>query len=93
MPGQRTCRPRPGSGPARTPPNWPGSPPGTASPSLALASLGCLRGHVAGNRDLLEVFEFQRAAADLPGAEVTVYSDGALRNQHVSPDLATATSP
>jgi len=39
------------------------------------------------------VFEFQRAAGNLPGAEVTVYSDGALRNQHVSPDLATATSP
>ena len=31
------------------------------------------------------MFEFQRAAADLLGAEVTVYSDGALRNQHVSP--------
>ena len=31
------------------------------------------------------MFEFQRAPADLLGAEVTVYSDGALRNQHVSP--------
>jgi hypothetical protein len=37
------------------------------------------------------MFEFQRAATDLLGAEITVYSDGALRNDHVSPDLATAT--
>jgi len=60
--------------------------------ALAFASPGRLRGHVAGNRDLFDVFEFQRAAADLLGAEVTVYSDGALRNQHVSPDLVTVTS-
>ena len=59
--------------------------------ALAFASAGRLRGHVAGDRDLFDVFEFQRAAADLLGAEVTVYSDGALRNQHVSPDLVTAT--
>ena len=38
------------------------------------------------------MFEFQRAAADLLGAEATVYSDGALRNQHVSPDPVTVTS-
>jgi hypothetical protein len=50
------------------------------------------QGYVAGNRDLFDMFEFQRAAADLLSAEVTVYSDGALRNQHVSPDLVTATS-
>ena len=37
------------------------------------------------------MFEFQRAAADLLGAEVTVYSDGALINQHVSPHLVAAT--
>jgi hypothetical protein len=42
-------------------------------------------------RDLLDVFEFQRAATDLLGAEVAVFSDGALRNEHVSPDLVTAT--
>jgi hypothetical protein len=53
---------------------------------LAFASPGRLRGHVADDRDLFDIFEFQRAAADLLGAEVTVYSDGALRNQHVSPD-------
>jgi hypothetical protein len=43
--------------------------------AMAFASPGRLRGHVAGDRDLFDVFEFQRAAADLPGAEVTVYSD------------------
>jgi hypothetical protein len=58
--------------------------------ALALASPGRLRGHLAGDRDLFDMFEFQRAAADLLGAEVTVYSDGALRNEHVSPDLVTA---
>lgn len=59
--------------------------------ALAFASPGRLRGHVAGDRDLFDMFEFQRAAADLLGAEVTVYSDGALRNQHVSHDLVAAT--
>ncbi len=43
------------------------------------------------DRDLFDMFEFQRAAAGLLGAEVTLYSDGALRNEHVSADLATAT--
>jgi hypothetical protein len=52
--------------------------------ALAFASPARLRGHVADDRDLFGMFEFQRAAADLPGAEVTVHSDGALRNQHVS---------
>jgi hypothetical protein len=37
------------------------------------------------------MFEFQRAATSLLGAEITVYSDGALRNDYVSTDLATAT--
>jgi hypothetical protein len=60
--------------------------------ALAFTSPGRLRGHVAGDRDLFDVFEFQRAAADLPGAEVTVYPDGALRHQHASPDLVTITS-
>jgi hypothetical protein len=58
---------------------------------LAFASPGRLRGHVADDRDLFDIFEFQRAATDLLGAEVTVYSDGALRNRHVSPDLVAAT--
>ena len=59
--------------------------------ALAFASPGRLRGHLADDRDLFDMFEFQRAAADLLSAEVTVYSDGALRNQHVSPDLVAAT--
>jgi hypothetical protein len=58
---------------------------------LAFASSGRLRGHIADDRDLFDMFEFQRAATDLLGAEITVYSDGALRNDHVSPDLAGAT--
>jgi hypothetical protein len=58
---------------------------------LAFASQGRLLGHVADDRDLFDMFEFQRAATALLGAEVSLYSDGALRNQHVSPDLATAT--
>lgn len=44
----------------------------------------------AGDRDLFDVFEFQRSATGLLGAEVTVYSDGALHNKHVSSDLVTA---
>ena len=58
---------------------------------LAYASPGRLRGHIADDRDLFDMFEFQRAATDLLGAQITVYSDGALRNDHVSPDLASAT--
>jgi hypothetical protein len=58
---------------------------------LAFASPGRLRGHIADNRDLFDMFEFQRAATDLLRAKITVYSDGALRNDHVSPDLAAAT--
>jgi hypothetical protein len=58
---------------------------------LAIASPGRLRGHVSQGRDLVDVFEFQRAATDLLGAEVMLFSDGALRNEHVSPDLVTAT--
>jgi hypothetical protein len=61
---------------------------------LAFASPGRLRGHVADDRDLFDMFdmfEFQRNATDLLGAEITVYSDGALRNDHVSPDLTAAT--
>jgi hypothetical protein len=37
------------------------------------------------------MFEFQREASRLLGAEISLYSDGALRNDHVSPDLADAT--
>ncbi len=58
---------------------------------LAFASPGRLRGHVADDRDLFDMFEFQRDATGLLGAEVALYSDGALSNEHVSPDLVTAT--
>ncbi len=73
------------------PPSWSSSLPGTASPispspppagsaAMSPATVICST-----------CFEFQRAATDLLGAEITLYSDGALRNEHVSPDLATAT--
>jgi len=58
---------------------------------LAYASPGRLRGHVGEDRDLFDMFEFQRAATDLLCAEIILYSDGALANDHVSPDLAAAT--
>jgi hypothetical protein len=58
---------------------------------LAYASRGRLRGHIGEDRDLFDMFEFQRDATQLLGAEVTLYSDGALANEHVSPDLVTAT--
>jgi hypothetical protein len=58
---------------------------------LAFASPGRLRGHVGEDRDLFDMFEFQREATALIGAEVALYSDGALRNEHVSPDLVAAT--
>jgi hypothetical protein len=58
---------------------------------LAFASPGRLRGHVAADRDLFDMFEFQRVATDLLGADVAMYSDGALQNDYVSLDLAAAT--
>lgn len=59
---------------------------------LAFASAGRLRGRVDDDHDLFDMFEFQRAATDLMGAEVAVFSDGALRNDHVSPDLRAASA-
>jgi hypothetical protein len=59
---------------------------------LAYASPGRLRGHVAEDRDLFDMFEFQRAATTLLGADIALYSDGALGNDHVSSDLAAATA-
>lgn len=56
-----------------------------------MASPGRLRGHIADDRDLFGMFESQRAASSLLGAEISVYSDGALRNNHVTPDRAAAT--
>ena len=60
---------------------------------LACASPGRLREHTADGRDLFDMFEFQRAAASLLGADIALYSDGALSNDHVSPDLAAAAPP
>jgi hypothetical protein len=57
---------------------------------LAFASPGRLRGHVADDRDLCDMFKFQRTATSLLGAEIALCSDGALNNDHVSPDLAAA---
>jgi hypothetical protein len=37
------------------------------------------------------MFEGQPGATHLLGAEVALYSDGALANEHVSPDLVAAT--
>jgi hypothetical protein len=37
------------------------------------------------------MFEFQRDASALLGAEVVPYSDGALASEHVSAGLVTAT--
>jgi hypothetical protein len=55
---------------------------------LAFASPGRLRGHVADDRDLFDMFEFQRAATSLLSAEIALHSDGALKNDHVRPGLA-----
>jgi hypothetical protein len=57
---------------------------------LAFASPARLRGHVADDRVLFDMFEFQRAGTSLLGTEIALYSDGALKNHHVSPGLAAA---
>lgn len=57
---------------------------------LAFASPGRLRGRVDTHHDLFDMFEFQRDATDLLGSEVALFSDGALSNDHVSPDLRAA---
>lgn len=59
---------------------------------LAFASPGRLRGRVDADHDLFDMFEFQRAASDLLGAEVAMFSEGALSNDHVSPDLRAASA-
>ena len=60
---------------------------------LAFASPGRLRGHVADGRDLFDMFEFQRAATDLLGAEVRLYSDGAPGNDPLQPRPGHRRSP
>lgn len=58
--------------------------------ALAFASPGRLRGKVDADHDLFDVFEFQRAASELIGATVALFSEGALANANVSPDLESA---
>ncbi|MGH3447921.1 MAG: hypothetical protein ACRDQA_05330 [Nocardioidaceae bacterium] len=57
---------------------------------LRYASPGRLLGRVAADRDLFDVFAFQREASELLGAEVELFSDAVLAHEHVSPDLAVA---
>ncbi|WP_142281844.1 hypothetical protein [Mycobacterium kyorinense] len=57
---------------------------------LAFASAGRLIGRVDNGHDLFDMFEFQRAATDLVGGEIVLFSAGALANENVSPDLQSA---
>jgi hypothetical protein len=57
---------------------------------LAFASAGKLLGWVDDDHDLFDMFEFQRAATDLVGGEIVLFSAGALVNENVSPDLQSA---
>lgn len=57
---------------------------------LAFASAGKLRGRVGDRHDLFDMFEFQRAATDLVGGEIVLFSAGALTNENVSADLRSA---
>ena len=58
--------------------------------NLRFASPGRLLGHVAADRDLMDVAAFELAAVALLHAEVRLYSDGVLKKTHVSPDLLSA---
>lgn len=57
---------------------------------LRFASPGRLLGHVAADRDLMDVAAFEIAAVELLHAQVRLYSDGVLGKPHVSPDLLAA---
>jgi len=57
---------------------------------LAFASPGRLRGHISPDHNPFAPIEFERTATELLGAEVDLFSDEVLRNEHVSPDLVTA---
>ena len=57
---------------------------------LAFAGPGRLRGHVAADSDPFAPFAFQLAASELLGAEVALFSDEVLHNEHVSADLLAA---
>lgn len=49
---------------------------------LRFASPGRLVGHVADDRDLFDVFAFQRGAQRLLGAKVELFSDAVLMHAH-----------
>ncbi|MGH3695329.1 MAG: hypothetical protein ACRDRX_15305 [Pseudonocardiaceae bacterium] len=57
---------------------------------LRFASTGRLVGHVAEDRDALDVADFELSAVRLLGAEVRLYSDRVLGKRNVSPDLVAA---
>ncbi|ORA41479.1 hypothetical protein BST20_05110 [Mycobacterium branderi] len=57
---------------------------------LAFASAGRLIGRIDNDRDLFDMFELQRAATDLVGGEIVLFSADALANENVSPDLQSA---
>ena len=57
---------------------------------LRYASAGRLVGHVAEDRDMLDMVEFDLAATDLLGAKVSVFSDAVLSHPNVSEDLLEA---
>jgi hypothetical protein len=54
---------------------------------LRFASAGKLVGHVAEDRDALDVADFEVAAVELVGAELRLYSDRVLDKRNVSRDL------
>lgn len=58
---------------------------------LRVAGPGRLVGHLAEDCDLLDVADFETAAATLLAAEVELFSDRVLGNANVSPDLLVAT--
>lgn len=57
---------------------------------LRYASPGRLVGHVAADKDMLDVVEFDIAATDMLAARVSLFSDAVLNHPHVSVDLLDA---
>ncbi|MGH3501378.1 MAG: hypothetical protein ACRDQA_10900 [Nocardioidaceae bacterium] len=58
--------------------------------NLRFAAPGRLVGHVAADRDLMDVAAFEMAAVERLRAELHLYSDGVFGKPHVSPDLLSA---
>ena len=57
---------------------------------LRFAAPGKLVGHVAEDRDLFDVVDFEAEAEQLMGHEVDLYSDRVLSKPNVSPELIEA---